>query len=89
MVTVVCDVNVQSIDENPEKDGIFLTYYHGHFINHITAAQSIIYFICDERQEMSNPFAEHVRSCGDPNDGDTVVGDQYHFFVQTKYACKT
>ena len=50
---------------------------------------------CNMSTAMSTPYLEHftkgnsyVRECIDPNDAnDYVLGGQYHFRVNTKYAC--
>ena len=89
--TTTCDSygdgTVFSVDENPEKDGVFITYYHGTYINDITSYSSLVYIVCDKTTDMTTPSLEHYRSCGDASDGNTILGGQYHFFIGSKYVC--
>mmetsp|Transcript_10866 Transcript_10866/g.11946 ORF Transcript_10866/g.11946 Transcript_10866/m.11946 type:complete len:182 (-) Transcript_10866:28-573(-) len=83
------DSTVYAWDETPFKDGVMLNLYHGDYINHVTSSQARIYFICDATQ-FGKFHVEHVRTCKDYNDAShpgVILGDQYHFRINSKYAC--
>jgi len=72
-------------DENPYKDGIYLTHYHGFAMNNVQHVAARIYFVCTPGAVGTLSF-EHMRSCTNSDDN-LVYGGQYHFFVGTKYVC--
>jgi len=71
----VGDLTTTAWDENPSKQGIYVTYYHGQNINSVIHRSARIYFECNST-EIGSPVFEHVTTCG-----------QYHFSWATKYVC--
>jgi len=71
-------------DPNPYNDGVRLSLYHGTYLNHITARNLVLYFICND--VFVPIFFEHERIAVDPNDM-LEVGAQYHFSIKTPLAC--
>ena len=82
------EYNVVAFDVTPSSlTGVAVSYYHGTFINHITALNTIVYLECDETQEMSGIIYRHQRLAKDAADQNVYVGGQSHFKLFTRHAC--
>eukprot|EP01083_Nonionella_stella_P242636 846189_1 len=58
--------NVYAFDATPSsKNGVAVNYYHGTYIGHITALNSVVYLECDTEQEMSGITYRHLRMIND------------------------
>lgn len=56
--------------------GVYLDYYNGDMVDHITRYEARIYFVCQANVTIDGPIMEHFKE-----------SDQAHFHVFTKYAC--
>ena len=56
--------------------GVYIDYYNGDMIDHITRYEARVYFVCDKSTTINGPVFEHLK-------------DDYkaHFHVFTKYVC--
>lgn len=91
------DGTLYSVNENPSShNGLFMAYYHGTYINQITALNSKIFIECNQTVgTLTTPYLEHftkgnsyIRECIDPNDSrDLYLGGQFHFRANSKYVC--
>lgn len=57
------------------RTGVYLDYYNGDAVDHITRREARVYFTCDA-STITGPTFEHLK--------DSYQG---HFAVPTKYAC--
>ena len=55
---------------------MFLDYYNGDAVDHITRYETRVYFVCNDQDEIKGPVLEHMKD-----------SYQVHFHVFTKYAC--
>ena len=56
--------------------GVYLDYYNGDMIDHITRYEARIYFVCNKNVTIDGPRFEHLKD-----------SNQAHFHVFTKHAC--
>merc|ERR1712176_1613615 len=75
--------NIVAFDATPSSlNGVVVNYYHGTYINHITALNTAVYIECDENQEMSGITYRHIRMANDStliNGDNNYIGGQSHF----------
>jgi len=79
----LADSAVYAWDNTPFNNGIMLSLYHGTWLNHITARNSILYFICGKDSPV---VFEHERIALDTDDN-LYVGAQFHFTLSSPLAC--
>jgi hypothetical protein len=69
-------LDVATFEQNPFQDGLYLDYYNGDMVDHITRYEARIYFVCNSSTTFAGPDFEHLKD-----------SNQAHFHISTKYAC--
>ena len=64
------------VDSTAHYAGVFIDYYGGEAVNHITQYSARLYFVCKAGTKLEGPTLEHVK-------------DSYtaHFRFNTEYVC--